>query len=249
MTGCGKCGQAHTHPTGGHPTCTGHRSKARTPTGGLLPCYARRIPGADVCYTHGGASPQVQAVAAARVRDAAARQLAARHSIPVDAHPTAHLMELITVSAGLVRFYETKVAELDPDLLVRGTRSIVRSEAVGYGPIGSGTTTTTEVGPEIHAWLRLWTEERDRLAKLCLDVTRVGIDAKLVSLAERDGATVGTAFLAIAGGIGAAYQLSPAAREGLQRWMGRVLRAVEDGQRPPVLEIPAALPAPQEPGQ
>jgi hypothetical protein len=57
-----RCGKPHLTKTG-EPSCVGHSKRH----GGA--CVQPRIPGAAVCYWHGGAAPQVKAAAAKRLEE------------------------------------------------------------------------------------------------------------------------------------------------------------------------------------
>lgn len=170
---------------------------------------ARPAAGAAACRMHGGANRaskvraaenRAEAAAAEAVRSAvvgmggAAPLLGALIDVP---NPKAMLLELIGWSAGHVEFYRGQVQALGgAHLLIQGTRGVSRTERKGSegGNHTDVTQTVTEVGPEVHLWLRKYDEERDRLAGLCVKAVQIGLEEKVVQLAQDQAARVAEAF-------------------------------------------------------
>jgi hypothetical protein len=123
----------------------------------------------------------VIAAAQRRAEETAAAELAARHAPDRDIDPVTAILEEVRRCAGTVEWLRSQVEALDPESLVRGTRTVRRVD----GP--DGTTTTTEAGPGVHLWWRLYGQERDRLRMVCRDAISAGIAERQVRLAERQG--------------------------------------------------------------
>lgn len=85
------------------------------------------------------------------------------------AQVTAHeaLLAEIARTSGAVEWLQAQVAELSPDQLIRGTRSVKRTEDA------TGTKTVTEAGTARHELLQLLIEERRHLHALCRDALNV----------------------------------------------------------------------------
>lgn len=112
-------------------------------------------------------------------------------------NPKAMLLELIGWSAGHVEFYRSQVQALGgAHLLIQGTRGVRRTERSGTerGERSEFQETQTEVGPEVHLWLKKYDEERDRLAGLCVKAVQIGLEEKVVQLAQDQAARVAEAF-------------------------------------------------------
>lgn len=134
--------------------------------------------GHGACKLHGGSSPTGRKHA----QVAQAREAVSRHALPLDVDPITALLDEVKRAAGAVAWLWDQVCALDPDGLIRGTRSIKRVN----GPDGS--TTTTEVGPAVHLWWQLWGQERDRLRVVSRDALAAGIEERRVRMAEHQGA-------------------------------------------------------------
>lgn len=170
---------------------------------------ARPAAGAAACRMHGGAN-RASKVRAAENRAEAAAAEAVRRSVAdmggaapllgalIDVpNPKAMLLELIGWSAGHVEFYRGQVQALGgAHLLIQGTRGVSRTERKGSegGSHTDVTQTVTETGPEVHLWLKKYDEERDRLAGLCVKAVQIGLEEKVVQLAQDQAARVAEAF-------------------------------------------------------
>ena len=153
---CKKCGLPH-------GACGGHNRQK-------LPCK-NGTKGMTVCRIHGGAAPQTIAAAERNQKIAAAKQTAAALIVAyegqVSADPLASLLRMVQTAAWAERAYATLIErDLGDGVLVE-----VGSQISGYKE-------------EAHPYLKLWNEERDRLAKWSKVALDAGVDAHQVKLAE-----------------------------------------------------------------
>lgn len=198
-----------------HERCAAHRNDGQ-------PCGRWPEKGGKVCRQCGGAAPQVKAAAARRREDEAARQAAAAFALPVEVDPGTALLEEVHRSAGVVAWLGVQVERVagdTPDNLVRGTRGVRRVETP------DGTTTTTEAGPGVHEWLRLWQHERAHLVKVCAAALAAGVAERQVQLAEQQGALL----VQVIRGILADLDLTPEQQAAAGQVAARHLRAVRAG--------------------
>src|SRR5574342_299094 len=129
-------------------------------------------PGLGRCYRHGG-STRTQKEAVHKV---IAQQAATIWGIPRHIDPADGLMEEYWRSAGVVLGLEKIVMQIKAEDLVEGVVEIrQRPDANGNGA-GPTTEVIRKVAPNI--WLRLFTEERARWAKLGIDIVRLGLEAR-----------------------------------------------------------------------
>jgi hypothetical protein len=146
--------------------------------------------------------------------------------------PKQMLLELIGWSAGHVAFYRAQVQALGgANLLVQGTRGVQRTERKGSegGNFTDVQQTVTEVGPEVHLWLRKYDEERDRLASLCVKSVQIGLEEAVVQIAQRDGARVAEAFAWVQRAASTVWDLDPGEVEMFRGFLLRALSCLASG--------------------
>lgn len=166
---CGICGEIHQH-------CAQHKN------GTNLPCGKDPRRGEKFCRFHGGNLPKVRAKAEAYMQEMKVRALAQTLGLPVDVDPHTAILNEIHWSAGHVEFYRAQVQLLAPGVLIQGVRGITQSTKTGFQ---AGESIEKEVGPDVHVWLKLYGEERDRLARLCLGAMKAGIDERRIQVEEQ----------------------------------------------------------------
>ncbi len=169
--------------------------------------------GIGCCKLHGGTLPN----SIAKANRILAEQTANAYGIPRHIDPADGLIEEYWRSAGIIAGLETKVAALPPDDLVWGVTETTDfpSSEDDDGNTRGGQITKRKAVPNI--WLKLFNEERDRFAKLGLEIVRLGLDARRD---EYIRAQVG-AFAAVL--LHADLALSESQRQ----TAGRLLRALE----------------------
>ncbi len=153
------------------------RCKARNRAG--QPCGRAPILGAEVCYTHGGATPQVKAAAARRQ----AEKLAARDAAKAvqlfggrrDISPAEALLELVQTKAAEVWYWRARVAEVDEDALTWGVTK-VKSGGDDHG--------TTEEAKASVLYLQMRQAEQD-LASYSAAALRAGVEQAMVNIAQQ----------------------------------------------------------------
>ena len=156
--------------------CTGHKRTGER-------CTKAPIVGATVCWTHGGAAPQVRATAQRRLAEAKARSsvmaLVAVFEGSVDGDPQVELLRMVKLAACSERAYAMLVDDLPAPLI-----------AVDRGRVGG-------VQTEPHPYLILWNQERDRLAKMAKAALDAGIAQRQVEIAEGEARSMADLMLSV----------------------------------------------------
>lgn len=189
---CRKCKAPHINRFGGQ-ACAGHKKS----TGEA--CTNHPSKGATVCKYHGGAAPQVRAVADRRITEAAAARELAALGLPVDVSPSEALLEEVRWTAGHVRWIRLKLQDLGvghehlngTHPLVWGETKIVEKEATKH----PGTDTTSEAG--VTVWYEMYLKERQHLVAASTAALRAGVEERRVALAEQQGDLVADVIQAI----------------------------------------------------
>jgi hypothetical protein len=171
---------------------------------------------------HGGNLPNARKAIARQRAEELVRTLGA----PIDVDPHTAILSEIRWSAGHVEFYRDQIQRLDPDALIRGVRSVVRTNRMG-GPLAR-TETSTDAGPDIHVWLKLYGEERDRLARLCVAAIKAGIDERRVKVEETQAALLVQGFTWLQGEVKLRLDLDAAEAQVFSELLGEMLRRLDE---------------------
>ncbi|WP_210651324.1 hypothetical protein [Nocardioides sp. SYSU D00065] len=145
-------------------------------------CKRRPIPGGTVCAMHGGKAPQVVAAAEARLQARQALLAAEAFGLPREVDPHTALLEELHRTAGAVQWLGAIVADLEREAITWG-----RVKETHGTQLEKGTDNGTTNAAAVNVWVRLWQEERDRLAKVAKTCVDVGIEERRVRLAESAG--------------------------------------------------------------
>lgn len=146
--------------------CDKHRKKDGQPCGG------QPIKGTTTCRKHAGKS--VKTVR----QEVATRRALAELQLDVASHPLDELLYEVQRASAAVRWFADKVNELDDREVTHGiTRTVQKAD-------GSREVTASAA---VNMWVRLWQEERDRLARVCKLTLDAGVDERRVRLAETQG--------------------------------------------------------------
>lgn len=158
MTPCADCGQPHTK-------CDKHRRDGQ-------PCGGDPIGGTTTCRMHAGKALHVVK------QEVAARRALATLDLDMDADPLDELLTEVSRSAAAVRWLADKVNELDDREITHGIiRTVQKSD-------GSRDVTAAAA---VNVWVKMWQDERDRLARVCKLTLDAGVDERRVRLAESHG--------------------------------------------------------------
>lgn len=187
-----KCGEQHTRETATgsgkwKPSCKAHRTDG-------LPCGFWPIAGLTVCKRHGGGQRSAKEKSAKYKAEVKAQKMVARFADAIEINPVEALLGLIYHSAGHVKFYLEQVNFLvddDAEKLVWGDTKLMDKT----GGEDWGTTSVEEAG--VNMWLKLYNDERDRLASYIEKAVKLGIDERRVRLAEDQGKQIGDVIKAI----------------------------------------------------
>ncbi|MHB8671194.1 MAG: hypothetical protein ACYDAD_11680 [Acidimicrobiales bacterium] len=144
------------------------------------PCRAVVVRGCTVCVKHGGKAPQVKAAGLRRLQLAKARKVVARLGLPIEVEPLDALLHSLWEAAGHADWLRRAVEGLD--------------DLTQYG----GPTT----GRQRHVLHELWSEERDRRARLAGECLKLGIEERRVRMAEVTGERLFAAMQRAAASIG-----------------------------------------------
>lgn len=145
--------------------------------------------GVGCCKLHGGTTPSGVVAGQRALAEKVLKTAVAAYGLPADVDPGTALLDEVKRTAGHVRWLQEKIQTLDPDNLIRGTRSVKRT--VGQSVEGPVDVTATEVGPLIHVWLDLYLRERKHLAAVCKSALDAGIAERQIQLAEQAGERAG----------------------------------------------------------
>ena len=145
--------------------------------------------GVGCCKLHGGSSPSGVVAGQRALAEKVLRASVTAYGLPDDIDPGTALLDEVKRTAGHVRWLQEKIQSLDPDNLIRGTRSVKRT--VGQSVEGPVDVTATEVGPLISVWLELYLRERKHLAAVCKSALDAGIAERQIQLAEQAGERAG----------------------------------------------------------
>ncbi|WP_334665777.1 HGGxSTG domain-containing protein [Streptomyces cyaneofuscatus] len=151
------------------------RCTARTRSGGR--CRGMAVTGATVCRMHGGAAPQVRA--AGQRREATAEFLRTYGDVDgPQEDPAVVVSRLIRQASGHVAWLLERVQETEAEALVWGMTSEVERQGGEFPGVD------TTYSAAVNGWVRLYGEERDRLLKMCDLAARMGVNERLVTIAE-----------------------------------------------------------------
>lgn len=131
---------------------------------------------------HGGKTPAVVAKAEERLQARQASLAAEAFGLPREVDPHTALLEELHRTAGAVQWLGAIVADLEHKDVVWGRIREQRGTATEDGA-DNGVTYAAQT----NAFVRLWQEERDRLAKVAKTCVDVGIEERRVRLAESAG--------------------------------------------------------------
>ncbi|UPZ28150.1 hypothetical protein MUK60_10170 [Streptomyces sp. LRE541] len=168
-TVCASGGGGTGPQTGGDGRCG-----AKTRNGGR--CQKWPVEGATRCRNHGGATPRSKAAAARRL--AMAEWGTTFGEIGPAEDPAVVMARLIQQASGHVAWLLERVQETEGEALIWGLASRTEKGATEF----PGVDETYQA--QTHGWLKLYSAERDRLVRMCEVAARMGVDERLVTLAE-----------------------------------------------------------------
>jgi hypothetical protein len=162
---------------------TGRDSRCGARTRAGAQCRGMAVTGTTVCRMHGGAAPQVLAAVERRRADGQRREAMLEWGrtygeIAPHEDPAVVMAEQIQRSRGHVAWLLERVQETEADALVWGLTSRVEREGGEFPGVD------TTYAAETDGWLRLYSEERDRLVRMVAVAARMGVDERLVRIAE-----------------------------------------------------------------
>lgn len=130
--------------------------------------------GIGACRHHGGSTPNANKHAQVIL----ARQTANAYGIPRHIDPADGLIEEYWRTAGIVAGLEAKVRSLPEEELIWGVTETTELPASDddEGHRVPAKVTKSKAVPNI--WLKLFNEERDRFAKLGVEIIRLGLEAR-----------------------------------------------------------------------
>lgn len=160
------------------------RCGAKNRTGGtcgLKAGWGTEHPNFGRCRLHGGNTPSGQKHGHRQAAEAAVRTFGIGDTgtdDPIDA-----LMGILRHATAAAAFCEDQIAALEPDQLIRGTRSVRRT--VTTGPDGDTTSTVTEAGTLISPWLELLARQQDRVTKVSAVLLQHGVDELALQIEQQ----------------------------------------------------------------
>ncbi|MDI6518127.1 hypothetical protein QMA61_18200 [Streptomyces coelicoflavus] len=130
--------------------------------------------------------------------------------------PAVVMDRLIRQTSGHVAWLLQRVQETEAEALIWGLATRTEKGATEF----PGVDETWEA--QTHGWLRIYSAERDRLVRMCEVAARMGVDARLVTVAEVQTTLM---FKALNGAL-EALELTPDQRRRVPDVMARMLRDV-----------------------
>lgn len=201
MPACERCGEQHKRREvrNGveiwYRTCNGHRRNG-------LPCK-KYDTGAGVCALHGGSAPQVKAAVSERkerrriedqIRKTMASEMVRVNPDTLRTDPVQGLMWEVAMSAQTVEWLALQIADLSvprPNDDAGPMRDVIGVDAEGNEvraqPSGRlwGPTRAGELG--VHVLYNMWSDERERHARMCERAIKAGVAERMVAIAEAQG--------------------------------------------------------------
>jgi hypothetical protein len=168
--------------------------------------------GAGNCWMHFGRSPNGKRHAATD----AAREALVSLGIRVQTDPQQALLEQVWEAAGNVAFLRERVSELGADLTLHSEDMFAQRGEVLM---------VKTIREDVMAVVKLYNEERDRLAKICKLALDAGIAARFVAIAESQADAIVSIINAVLDGLG----LDDAQREAGRQIAGTKLRLLSGG--------------------
>jgi hypothetical protein len=153
------------------------------------PCRAPKGSGTDHpghgrCRHHGGNTPSGRQHGHKEAAQAAMSTFGIGDAGTDD--PIGALMGVLRHATAAAAFCEAQIAALEPDQLIRGTRSVRRTVTPGAGPNGGDTVTTvTEAGTLISPWLDLLARQQDRVTKVSAVLLQHGVDQLALQIEQQ----------------------------------------------------------------
>lgn len=153
---------------------------------------------------------------------------AAKFGVPIETDPEQALLDLVAESAGLVHFYRTRIEELigghDKEVFEPDGRFDAVAWQANVGPITTGAGmlgpvyqldregNRVRIGEDVRAFVKLYNEERDRLAKVAKAAIDAGIAKRQVEQAQRFGDQMVMVIVNVFSRLGLSADVMAAAR-------------------------------------
>jgi hypothetical protein len=157
-------------------------------------------PGVGTCHLHLGNSQ----THVAHAQEESARQAMATYGLPVDVDATDALLDLMRWTAGHVEYCRQQIQALAPEALTWGVtrRKSAAAELLEEDRDGPRDPADIELQalPEVteeagvNVWVKLYLEERTKLADVATRIRSLGIEERRVRLAEDQGLLVARAL-------------------------------------------------------
>ena len=192
----------------------GVRCSARRSSG--EPCRKYAVAGATVCSVHGGRAPQVKAAGRRRLAEQRAIGVLARQGRRPIGSPTE---ELVRVAEEIVNLKDVLLEH------VERLRSIARTDKTGR--------------EEVRAVLSAYERGLDRTVRSLVDISKLGLEERLVNLAEQQGRNLGPwlEWLVVNYCTALGVEWTAATWEAARALVLPLLRGLGDGTPPPAYRI------------
>jgi hypothetical protein len=198
---CPRCAYDHRIPRSGKASCSEHQATRRDKAGGLKPCLNSPLVGLKHCRFHGEDGAAVRAKGKAERRrdqmNEKIKRTANVFGLPREIDPANGLVEEYWRTAGLVSQLEELVSRIPEDEIhwgraketvkVTGGATFVlglgrdpETSEVNVTDVGTGPAVerTTVYEPLTNAWVLQLERERDRFAKLGIEIVKLGLEAR-----------------------------------------------------------------------
>lgn len=156
--------------------CTAHNNRGER-------CKRAAIRGGLVCGTHGGQAPQVKAAAQRRLAEQKIVHELTSLGVALDIPPDEALLESVAEAAGNVAALRNRLEAIAPEAVLAALKN-------PGAPVWTDIIRTDTKGEqEIHAAVKLYNEERDRLARFSKLAVEAGLAERMVKVAEQQAET------------------------------------------------------------
>lgn len=170
-------------------------------------CRNRALPGRTLCAKHGGTASQIVNAAQRRAAQATLYKLGAALSVErPNQDPGEALLEEVSRCAWAVRWCEAIIADLPQAEFVQALERVDHDA----GPGSALTFAEVRNLAQPSAWVQIYWNERDRLARVCKVALQVGLAERTVRLAENQGQLMASLVTALIEDLAKRHHWGPA---------------------------------------
>ncbi|HEY5990113.1 MAG TPA: hypothetical protein VIV12_27560 [Streptosporangiaceae bacterium] len=184
---------------------------------------------------------------AAAAIEAQAKAAAERFALPVKTTAAQALQDELARSNGVVCWLLARVRELGEDDFVWGTsQRVIKNAGPGQGQ-GAPQVEVTQAA-RVHPLVSMLERERRHLANVAVEMSRIGIEARMVRVAEQQGVQLARVVQAIQSDLRLTPEQQARVPEVVPRRFRELAAVPDDAQPAPPASPPLQAPPPHGPG-